>query len=195
MNTPLDDDELEVLEAQDEAGFLEESDEPEYSPEEEFLPAAKREFHVTDESSASWVVAELLNCDAEEARVKRQAEIEIRRIDRKRQFFNARFGPELEHFARTRLRAVNLTKAPGKEVKSVKVASGTISFRDIKTTIEILSKDVAVSWAGKFCKAAIKLAPVHTELKKYFEENGEVPDGCQLVPAREKMNVSKPRGS
>ena len=62
--------------------------------------AVKPEFHVTDETSASWVVRKIVEARARKERVQQQLLKIQAECDREEEFFLARYQVELEEFAR-----------------------------------------------------------------------------------------------
>lgn len=143
-------------------------------------------FSVRDRPSAEWLVRKLVEADAHVRRVKEQAEREVRRTERERDFLLMRFGRELEAWARK-----ELAKHKGRQRKSLLLLSGTVGFR--RTRAKLLVEDAAraLAWAKKHCRGAIVVTErlSKTALTEHVTATGELPDGAQLEGAKEKFYV------
>lgn len=155
---------------------------------QEFLPPAKAEFHVTDESSANWVLGKLLDCDEEEARIKAWYKSAMQEVERKREFFENRFGGELEAYAAQAL-------AESKS-KSLKLPNGSIGFRSSKPGLVIVDEARVDLWASIHAPHILNVVTTlsKSRLKEYYEATGEIPDGADLGETALKFYISKPRG-
>lgn len=159
--------------------------EPEYSEEEEFLPPAKMDFHVTDEESAAWVVAKILNCDDEEKRIRANMKRELDEVARRRSFFTNRYLSELKAYADE-----VLSNDPRK--KSVRVASGSLGYRRKGDGIAVEDESTLIEWAEENCKAAIKKSLLKTPVNEYFKITGDIPPGCAYQVEVEEFKISAP---
>jgi len=100
--------------------------------------AGKPEFHVTDLSSAEWVLEKMDTTDFEIhglrlqlAAIQERMESKIAEKQRRIDWFRMRYGSELEQFGREYLAT---TKA---KTKTVKTPFGNIAFRTVKGRIKV----------------------------------------------------------
>ena len=164
---------------------------------EVFEAEEKPRFTVTDESSANWVLRKLAECDAEESAIKQMADEEIERIkkraekllspiQRKRQFFEAVFTPQLEEFAKSR---VTDTK------RSVNLLHGKVGFRRGQEKLVIDDEEKAIIWAESECPDAVKvvksllLTPAKAQLLKQCPETKALAGIMHIEPAEDKFYV------
>lgn len=142
-------------------------------------------FSVRDQPSAEWLVRKLVEADAHVRRVKEQAEREVRRTERERDFLLMRFGRELEAWARK-----ELAKHKGRR-KSLLLLSGTVGFRRMRAKLLVEDAARALAWAKKHCRGAVVVTErlSKTALTEHVTTTGELPDGAQLEGAKEKFYV------
>ena len=99
--------------------------------ETELESLAPARFEVCDCSSAEWLVRKIVEADAHAMRVKTQAQREIRRTLRERDFLLFRCGPQLVRWTREQLEATKGRR------KSVLLLSGTVGFRQISPKLVV----------------------------------------------------------
>ena len=143
------------------------------------------EFSVYDRDSAEWLVRKVVEADAHIARVKAQAAREIRRTERERDFLLMRYGPELERWTEQQLNATQGRR------KSVLLLSGTVGFRSTSAALVVSDLPTLVAWARRYCKKAVVVVKKVSKstLKAHFEKSGELPDGMEITPAKNKFFI------
>lgn len=143
------------------------------------------QFAVRDEATANWLVRKVVEADAHIARVKEQADREIRRTQHERDFLMLRYGRQLESWAR-----LELANHKGRR-KSVNLLSGTVGFRSHGEKLIVDDESKLLKWAEKNCRAAVVV--VHkiakTAINNHFDRNGELPSGMHLEPPKEVFFV------
>jgi hypothetical protein len=142
-------------------------------------------FTVRDEKSADWLVRKLVEAEAHIRRVKEQAEREIRRTEREREFLLYHFGNDLEKWAQKQL-----AKSKGRR-KSLLLLSGTVGFRTIAAKLVVENDTAVLAWAKKHCRTAVVVTERVSKaaIDEHFEANGDLPDGARLEPAHERFYV------
>jgi hypothetical protein len=142
-------------------------------------------FTVRDEKSADWLVRKLVEAEAHIRRVKEQAEREVRRTERERDFLLYHFGKDLEKWAKKQL-----DKSKGRR-KSLLLLSGTVGFRTIAAKLVVENDIAAIAWAKKHCRDAVvvKERVNKATLDEHFETNGDLPDGARLEAAHQRFYV------
>ena len=153
--------------------------------ESELKSLAPERFAVRDESSANWLVRKLVEADAHIQRVKQQAEREIGRTQRERDFLFMRFGPELERWAKK-----ELAKHKGRR-KSLLLLSGTVGFRRLGTKLVVDDESKLLAWAKRHCRAVVRIIEriSKTALNEHLTTTGEIPSGAHVEPPHEKFYV------
>lgn len=119
--------------------------------------AIKDEFRVNDVQSAEWVLSKILRAETEIAAIQTEraailANLESREKEyrRKVDYLRARFGPELEEFARAEIEA-------NPKSKTLKLAHGKLSFRTVKGGVRVKDATLALDWAKEHCPDAVKV--------------------------------------
>jgi hypothetical protein len=143
-------------------------------------------FHVTDARSASWVARKVNEARAHQVRVKRWAERELKRAQRREQSLLVRFGPELERWTRD-----ELARVKGKR-KSVALPGGTLGFRAGRPKLVVTDEDRARVWCRIHLPHALRTVESvsRTELREHVGATGEVADGTDLSTGGEQFYVA-----
>lgn len=122
----------------------------------EVLGHEKQDFRVTDEKSADWVLEKIMDVQCERARIaiKRKALLENldsqdKDLQRREDWLQTRFGPDLESFAREQLKDA--------KTKTWKGTFGRLSFRTAGGGLKVADQDKALSWAKGFAPHTIKV--------------------------------------
>jgi len=77
--------------------------------------------------------------------------------------------------------------------KSVNLPFGTVGYRAKAETVQVVDQDVALLFAvANNLKITVKRSVGVTPLKEHFQTTGEIPSGCEHIPASEKFFL-KPR--
>ena len=105
-------------------------------------PTGERaEFSINSETAANWLLQKLANIEAEQRRVKAQAEEIINRLRSDAERLQYLYGAQLEDFCRVRL-------AEGKNRRrSVAFLQGTCGFRTVPASIKITDMEAALLYA------------------------------------------------
>lgn len=151
-------------------------------------PAPKTEFHVTDESSACWVLRRLAAIEAEKALVAGQAKRRVEELEADRNRLMSRFGAELENWARE--------EAERRRRRTVTTLFGTLAFRTVPARLEITdpqsAADVAIT-LGLVRPAAPDLMAYRKRAEEALATTGELLPGVGMSEAREAFAVRLPR--
>ena len=145
--------------------------------------AVPERFEVHDRDSAEWLVRKLVEADAHIRQVHQQADREVRRTERERDFLRMRYGPQLERWTRQQVE-----QSKGRR-KSVLLLSGTVGFRRVPAKLVVDDAPAALAWAKRHCLRAVvfteKLSK--TSLAKHLHETGELPEGARVQSAGERF--------
>lgn len=141
------------------------------------------EFHVTHAAAAEWVVKKITATAMEIQRVTDQFQAMIRELERRRDWLHLRFDTELERFTADAL--------AGQKKRSLRLPHGTCGFRRLPEGMTIYDKDRAIAAAEASVPEAVKIEKrlVKTPLLDHFKATGEVLDGCEHRPGRDKFYV------
>ena len=167
--------------------FLEatESDEAEEVDDEtlaeQLLPADKLSFQISDAASASWVVRKIVEARARQERIKQWAQKEMKSARREEEFFQNRFGPELEAWMSENL--------GGK--KTLRLPDGTLGYRRTRTRLQIADDEMVLDWCRQNLPDAVRVKEsiLKTPLGEHLQETGEVPPGCEIEPGGDEFYV------
>lgn len=148
-------------------------------------PAVPPSFAVVDAATANWVVRRILEARAYAERVRRWAELELRRAEREESFFVRRFGGELEAWARSEV--ARLTDGR----RSVRLPSGVVGFRTAPPSLQVVDESALLAWARRHLRDAVE---VRTTLRKsvllgHLKATGECPTGASLAGGDERFYV------
>lgn len=155
-------------------------------------------FEVDSRERADWVLAKLLQIDAELASLEHSqivqqakaiiagAEAQSAALRRKRSALEWRFGPELGAFARREI-------AGGKS-RTWHGLYGSIAFRSAPARLKIVDHDAAGQWALASCPEAAKVECLVSLIPSVIREAilaGEVPAprGIEVRPASETVTI------
>ena len=121
--------------------------------------------------------------DAHVRQVQQQADREIRRTERDRDFLLMRYGPQLERSTRNELDQIRGRR------KSVLLLSGTVGFRRFAAKLVVDDPPSALAWAKRHCPGAVIVTDGlnKTPLAEHVHETGELPAGTRIQPAGEKF--------
>ena len=151
----------------------------------ELAAMVPQQFEVLDRSSAEWLVRKVVEAEAYIHRVKHQADREIRRTQRERDFLMMRYGPQLERWTREQLE-----QTKGRR-KSVLLLAGTVGFRQISAKLVVDNATAVLKWAKRACDSAVVVVEKvsKTALNEHLASTGEIPTGAHLEPATKKFLV------
>ncbi len=113
-------------------------------------------FHVTDRTSAEWVLEKISrNTSALKALEIRRNEImenleaQQREIERRADWLNQRFGAELKDWATRQL--------AGQKRKSLQLDHGKVGFRQTHGSVRVFDQITAVQWLQQHCPRAVQM--------------------------------------
>jgi len=141
------------------------------------------DFVVKDEPTADWVVAKVNAAADEIARLNEQHATRVNAIKRRHEFLFWRFNDELKRYAAAQLE--------GQKRRSVVLPHGTIGFRRVKESLDIIDPDRALAAAKRDIPAAVKVVErlVKTPIYEHLKTTGELLDGCELRAAEDRFYV------
>lgn len=118
--------------------------------------AGRPAFHVTDRTSAEWVLEKISqNTSALKAlEIRRAAVLENldaqqREIERRADWMNHRFGAELREWATRQL--------SGQKRKSLQLDWGKIGFRQTHGSVKVFDMFAATAWLQQHCPRAVQM--------------------------------------
>ncbi|OFX05199.1 MAG: hypothetical protein A3E78_09240 [Alphaproteobacteria bacterium RIFCSPHIGHO2_12_FULL_63_12] len=138
------------------------------------------------ETAAASILANasaIARLDAQESEIRARVAIIRAELERVAAWLEGTYAPGLQSWARDHL-------DPGH--KSVALVTGTLGFRAQAPRIEIQDEERAVAWAAEHLPAAVKIKTTvdSRALLRHAKENGEVPEGCQIIEPGEKFSIS-----
>ncbi len=164
--------------------------------------AVKAPWRPTDEWGVERVLDRIAQAKARAERIKANAAVLVEEAEKEAASLEARFGADLEDFARERLAATR-----GKS-KTVKLLNGTLSFRTVPGGIEVLpeDEDAMLRWAEAYLPSAVTLKPVLDKAavkarlgvacdpdggEAYIVDDvtGEVIEWARVKPAQERFYI------
>lgn len=151
-----------------------------------FLP-----FVIDSEERANWLLRKLGNIQAERRRIEAQYLKMLGALDKDEDALNARFGAQLEEWARGQL---------GKRGKTVRLLQGEVQFRRLPERLRLTDRDraklhVAVTWPDLVATKTVETYDMAEAQRRMLEEvrqTGEVPDFAELTPAGDQMYIKFP---
>ena len=146
------------------------------------LVQAKERFGVRDRGSATWAAGKLAEAGAEIDRRKKQANLYVHDAEKKLERLEYLFLEALKEWARSNLDF-------GK--RSVRLATATLSFRDVQAKLEILDEEALKKWAVvelPDCLESVEKIMMDP-LKTFWIKNEKVPPGTKAIPAGESFTI------
>lgn len=158
------------------------------APANSYLPATA--FQIDSEDRANWLLRKLATIEAEQRRVKAQAEQMIAdlKADYNRLWFL--FGQQLEIWAREEL------QRRGNYRKTLRTLQGSLSFRTVQQMVRVMDAQVAMQYARQSAPACVvtteKLdaSAYKMEAERALQQTGEVLPGIEVQTEREAFRVS-----
>lgn len=156
--------------------------------------STKPEFRIDSAEKADWLLRKLLHIDAEKATIEAMAAQRVKELEADRAQLLARFGSELEAWARG--------EAETRRRQTVTLSYGSVSFRKVPARLTITSEADALTTARAVLPQAIR-----TETRELFdkdaylahakatlESTGELLPGIETTEERTSFSI-KPGGS
>jgi phage host-nuclease inhibitor protein Gam len=152
----------------------------------EIMKTVPRQFEVSDEGSANWLIRRVIDSRSYAQRVKQWADQELRRAAREEQTLMFLFGRQLEQWAKSEIEKLNGRR------KSLNLPAGSVAFRTTPTRIVVDDESRVIAWARTNLPSAIvtveKLS--RTTLNEYAAKTGVIPDdGVHVEPSRESFSI------
>jgi hypothetical protein len=143
-------------------------------------------FHIDSDGAANWYLRKLANIEAEQRRVRAQAEAIVKQLEADAERLRYLYEGELEEFVRQKL------STSGSRRKSVHFLQGTAGFRTVPKCIRIADTLAALDYAIRCLPEAVKMQAVldTAGYRQVVEETGEMLPGVEVVPASESFRVS-----
>jgi phage host-nuclease inhibitor protein Gam len=147
-----------------------------------FVPDER--FHVLDAESANFVIRKILEARRYGERAEAFAAAEMRRAQREEHFFWARFGGELEAWAKEQI-------AREFRRKSLSLPSGTLGFRTEPQRLTVQDEARVLAWCRSSLPRAVKTAHsvLKSEITDYIKSSGELPPGVEITGGGERFYV------
>lgn len=149
-------------------------------------------FVIDSEEAASWVVERLLRLDDEGARLCAQHARRLKCMAYRRGRLEARFLDELRAWAGAQLE--------GKKARTLKLPHGDLCFRKVPGRIAVDAKSPElIAWAQEHMPRALEervVRSIHVNtdaVKAHVEATGEIPEGVEVVEARETFSWKGPK--
>lgn len=157
------------------------------------LAGHDQSFHVTDRTSAEWVLEKmsintgaLKSIEFRRAAVLASLDAQQREIERRADWLNQRFGAELKDWAARQL--------AGQKRKSLQLDWGKVGFRQTHGSVKVFDQITAVQWLQQHCPRAVQM-----EAKVYIsnipdELRPELPlNAFDYTPPENRFYVDGPK--
>lgn len=153
-------------------------------------------FSVKDEASFDWVMKKILDAETDvNARqmkhnfVLEEMKSEMKRAKSRVEWLKARFGPELEVYAKKVIEEEQAKKPGRKVAKTVKSLFGKVSFRSVPGGLRVRDESKALEWAKKFFPAAVKVEEVFRVSLLTEDERLKIEVGLTSPPSESEVAV------
>jgi len=147
-------------------------------------------FHITSENTALWYLRKLANLEAEQSRVKRQAESLLCSLQSEAEGLKRLYQGELEQWAREEL------ARKGSHRRTLHTLQGTLRFRHVPARLALVDPDAAL----RLCeREGLECIETRREVNRenflryaqaQLDTTGELIAGATLLPERESFSVS-----
>ena len=163
---------------------------------EDELRGVRPGFRVHDDDSAEWVVGKVLEARRRQKEIKARAERMIEAARHEEEFFLARFGEDLEAYAR-----VQVARYGGRR-KSHPLLSGLIGFVTKRPSFAVADEALLLAFAEEKVPGAVRVVPERRTVEKGevnraiggFDEDGLVLAASGEVCTMEGAGLSYVRG-
>jgi hypothetical protein len=152
----------------------------------EVLRVVPKQFAITDEKSANWLVRKIINAREYGLSVKAWADREKRRAEREEMTLLFLFGRQIEAWTKDQIEKLNGRR------KSISLPAGTVAIRSENPKLVIDDEDAVLGWVRENLPQALLTQEkvMKSVLNAHFEATGEVPDaGVHVEPARETFSI------
>jgi hypothetical protein len=151
----------------------------------EVLKTVPKQFAITDESTANWLVRKIISARRYAERVKQWAEQEQRRAAREEQTLMFLFGRQLEGWAKAEIEKLH-------NKKSLPLPAGTVGFRTIAPKLVVDDEHAVLRWAKENCPQAVVVVErlAKSVLDEAVEKTGCIPDdGAHIDQGGERFFI------
>ena len=152
----------------------------------EVMKSVPKQFEITDDKTANWLVKKVMAARAYAQSVKEWADREARRAAREETTLLFLYQRQLETWCRAEI------VSRGGRTKSVSLPAGTVALRTVNESLQVDDETAVLNWAKENCPQAVTVVEKLSRavLKQYFEATGELPDaGAHVEPARESFSI------
>jgi hypothetical protein len=152
-------------------------------------------FMINSRERVDWYLRKLANLEAEEFRIKAQAEKMLRHVESDRNSLVQHFQPQVENFVREELERTNAKR------KSIAFFHGTVGFTAVPPRLVVESEADALQTARLVCPEAVVEVPASEKLdkkvmgeyaKRQLAEAGEIVPGYGLTEGGVRLSVKFP---
>lgn len=143
-------------------------------------------FAVNDDRTANWVVWRIVAARVRAQRAAAFASAETRRAEREERFFLARYGPQLERFARKTLAESRA------RIRTVRLPAGSLCFRNQPPRVVIDDEAAVLAWARTHAPTLVRVVASvsRSGLNEHVKTTGELPDrGAHIEGPLERFHV------
>ena len=147
--------------------------------------AGEKSFAVRCERTANWLVRKVAEHRRYVEKVKRWAVEEAHRAEHEEARLMTLYGGQLQEWARD-----ELARRGGKG-KTVYLPAGKVGFRRLRPKLVVVDEGALIEWADANLPNAVVVSRrvLVSRLLEAFEEDGEVPDGSEVIGPRESFFV------
>jgi phage host-nuclease inhibitor protein Gam len=144
------------------------------------------EFHIDSDGAANWYLRKLANLEAEQRRVRTQAEAIVKQLEADAVRLRYLYEAELAEYVREKL------TAGGNRRKSVHFLQGTAGWRTVPASVRVTDPLAALDYASRCLPEAVKTQQVldTARYRQVVEETGELLPGVEVTEAHEAFRVS-----
>ena len=153
---------------------------------------AKEGFTVDSLEAAEWCLTKIGRAETEITRFETMAASLKARIDARLEEITKRHRDTCEHMTTLIRPWAELEIAKQGKVKSMKLLSGTVGFRQAPSSLVVTNETDAVMWLENETLTdcvRVKKEVVKSAVKKVIEEKGIIPDGCELKAGEVRFYV------
>ncbi len=152
----------------------------------EVLRSVPKQFAISDEKAANWLVRKVIASREYAARAKAWADLEIKRAEREEHCLLFLYGRQLESWTKD-----EIARRGGKR-KSIAMPAGVASFRSVNPSLQIDDEQAVLVWAkGNLPDAIIITEKLSRSiLADHFKATGEIPStGAHVDKGGERFSI------
>lgn len=148
----------------------------------EFTRFLAPDWEVLSEADADAIMSRIGNWEDEKVKRKETYEAAIRRLDSKIDWFQRRYGPNLQDFAARAL--------AGKKVQTLTLpCGGKLYFRNTPAAVQVIDNAVYQDWVGNYLPDAITFVPQIDKkmVNDFVFKAKQVPPGLAIRPEERRF--------